>query len=95
MARPAALPGWLIWVHGIGYFVRLRCWEQMWSRDDRLPERQEQAICQAVGPSWSSRLRGVGFDATGVYWGTGLFCAILFAVVVVALARRWAALRLT
>lgn len=45
-----SLPGWLIWVHGIGYSVRLQCLEQMWSRDDRLPEAQEQTICQSDGP---------------------------------------------
>jgi hypothetical protein len=82
-----SLPGWLIWVHGIGYSVRLQCLEQMWSRDDRLPEAQEQTICQSDGPRWSSPMRGVGLDATGFYWVTGLFCAIVFAVVMVVLAR--------
>jgi tetrahydromethanopterin S-methyltransferase subunit F len=32
-------------------------------------------------------MRGVGLDATGFYWVTGLFCAIVFAVVMVVLAR--------
>ena len=85
-----ALPGWLLWITGVGYSVAKACIEGFdTGRPANTPA--EKQVCYSQAPAAWAPLRGVRFgtDAlTGEYWVGGLVAAALFAVVVLLLARR-------
>jgi hypothetical protein len=85
-----AIPGWLLWITGVGYSVVKACVE---GTDTGVPANTPAAkrACHDLAPAAWAPFRGVRFgtDAwTGEYWVGGLVAALLFAVVVVLLARR-------
>lgn len=85
-----AIPGWLLWITGVGYSVVKTCVE---GTDTGVPANTpaEKQVCHDQAPAALAPFRGVRFgtDAlTGEFVVGGLIAAVLFAVVVVLLARR-------
>jgi hypothetical protein len=84
-----AIPGWLLWVTGIGYAETKHCIEGGIFRQPAVTAAQRQA-CEQTPAAWAPT-RGLKFGTDGLsgeYWVAGLLLAVLFAVVMVYFARR-------
>ena len=85
-----AVPGWLLWLAGLGYAAKKDCYEGLWDRGV-IVGAPERAMCAASGPSWSAPFRGLRLGTQlGIaeLWTAGTIASVLFAGCVVWLARR-------
>lgn len=86
-----AVPGWLLWVQGVGYATTKQCIEG----DALTPPASMPAEREACNqtPSALAPWRGVGFgpdDLTGEYVLFGLVCSLAFLLALLWAARRTA-----
>lgn len=90
-----AVPGWLLWVTSLGYAMVKGCVEGDLTHDPANTDAAKQA-CHDHAPAAWAPLRGVRFGTTDLsaeYEVAGAVIALLFAALVVILARRSGARR--
>jgi hypothetical protein len=84
-----AVPGWLLWVTGIGYAQEKHCIEGTYGQAAAVTAAERQA-CGEAPAAWAP-FRGLRFGTDqmyGEYWVAGLVLAVGFAAVVLVFAVR-------